>query len=158
MSTLSFGSVDNVALTYKKPPNDRERELIRLNLERLSSILAARYPTLRPRWLASEPDSLLRSLVARMVEAAASKVSMAAGGSVASETIGPYGYSTFDSADPGKGLFLREEILALEGLLRQEAVKKRRTAVVSHYLVTEAKPMLYPGMRAPGNEGWYYPC
>lgn len=155
MSSNYFGTVENVELMFQKPPSEREKKLIEKQLERLSSILAARYPTLRKRWNEALPDSDLRILVSRMVEAACAKITRAAQGNVASETIGPYGYATFESADPGKGLFLKEDIAALEMLLRQTNAKSPK--ITSNFAVTEAKPLLRPGVPNYGDRGWYEP-
>lgn len=155
MSSNYFGTVENVELMFQKPPTEREKKLIEKQLERLSSILAARYPTLRQRWEESLPDSDLRILVSRMVEAACAKITRASQGNVASETIGPYGYATFESADPGKGLFLKEDIQALEMLLRQTTAKSLK--ITSDFSVTEAKPMLRPGVPNRGDQEWYGP-
>lgn len=95
------------------------RDALGTNLEHISTRLSAWYPGLKKRWIDAEEESDLRGLVRVMVIGAAVKVTNNSQG-VSSETIGPYAYSKFDSEDPAKGLFDKNDIFALERLLDAE--------------------------------------
>lgn len=98
-------------------------DALETNLEHISTRLSAWYPGLKKRWLQADEESDLKGLVRVMVISAAVKLTNNSQG-VSSETIGPYAYSKFDSEDPSKGLFDKNDVMALERLLDAEKDKQ----------------------------------
>lgn len=101
-------------------------EALAEHLRIISIRLSAWYPGLKQKWLEAPDDSDLKGLVNIMVAEAARKVIENSSG-MSSETMGPYAYSKFDSEDPRKGLFSKEDIEALENLLAIEGQRKVRS-------------------------------
>ena len=113
-TTFSYAEVEDVAPLLKSGLTETKREMLQQQLTVLSSKLSGLFPGLRQVWLAEEEDSDLKNFVTSMIiNAARDFINNPEG--MASETIGVFAYSRFDSN--GNSPFSREDLAALRDML-----------------------------------------
>lgn len=137
---FTYVPAERVALFVTKGTVEGKRlAQLQAYLEMISAWLSGRFPTLKPAFDASPEDAPLRLFVEAAVTNAARKIAQNPDG-FSSETMGPFAYSRYDSEDPGKAWFSREELEQIALLLQGYNKTKTLSARMKTPYARVAKP------------------
>lgn len=148
MTGFTYVPVERILPIFKgKPLTDATREALANDLWVLSTKLSGRFIPLRARWEADPPDSPLRNHVEMMIYGAMKKTADNPNG-FSGESIGPFGYSRFESMDPGK-IFDADDLAALGMYLAGRTPNQPMRTMQTRGYVGPAPLKSYPWRETP---------